>query len=406
MLLWLRRVRNLQRMIKEAFTQWGKIELRIQGSRNECEFMLDDTDLEGERLIAEKDQLVATARKTQAEADEVNIRAGLISREEARETLVVVDTRYEKLDPSALPEMPDPQPQPNQPTGGFARHVHHPGCGHDHAVIDFASHIVPEGSDDPLTPVPRELELTTETFEQANSLWNAHVDDLYQNLLLAQVTDVQQSDVLDETESEWEWTLADEAYENDGTTLGKEDQVVLRDAFTDSVKTFLADIAEGLEDGSKSIQQWLLEMRNAVRDTHVAQFLFGNGGANAIYQEDVTFVSAHILSQWGFLQAFAQAVTDGLLSVKQIRARSRNYGESSTRIYSEGRARAFGIVLPNYPADGSMECLIRCRCHWRIEKADETTYNCYWTLDPLAQHCQTCLRYADTYKPYVATVGG
>ena len=50
-LLWLRRIRNLQRMVNEGLTQWGNIELAIQGSRGKCEFMLDDTDLEGERMI-------------------------------------------------------------------------------------------------------------------------------------------------------------------------------------------------------------------------------------------------------------------------------------------------------------------------------------------------------------------
>lgn len=117
MLLWLRRVRNFQRMIIEAFTQWGNLELQIQGSRNECRFVLDDTDLEGERLIAEYDQLQATARYTQAQADQLNIANGTISREEARITLVANDDRYQDLDPNAVPDMPEPEPTP-EPTPG------------------------------------------------------------------------------------------------------------------------------------------------------------------------------------------------------------------------------------------------------------------------------------------------
>ena len=112
MLLWLRRVRNFQRMIREAFTQWGNIELGIHGSRGECEFMLDDTDLEGERLIAEKDQLQADARKAQAEADEANINNGIITREEARITLVANDERYSNLNPKTVPDMPESEPEP------------------------------------------------------------------------------------------------------------------------------------------------------------------------------------------------------------------------------------------------------------------------------------------------------
>ena len=113
MLLWLRRVRNYQRMINEALTQWGNMELRMQGSRRECEFLLDDSDLEGERLIAEYEQLQAEARHTQAQADQVYIQAGVVSRQEVRETLIQNDERYANLTPSTLPEMPEiPEPQP------------------------------------------------------------------------------------------------------------------------------------------------------------------------------------------------------------------------------------------------------------------------------------------------------
>ena len=116
MLLWLRRVRNYQRMVNEAFSQWGNMELRMHGSRGECEFMLDDSDLEGERLIAEYNQLQAEARHTQAQADQSYIQAGVVSRQEVRETLIENDERYANLTPSKLPKMPKmgspAQPEP------------------------------------------------------------------------------------------------------------------------------------------------------------------------------------------------------------------------------------------------------------------------------------------------------
>ena len=110
MLLWLRRIRNYQMKINEGFTQWGNIELMLQGSRNKCQFMLDDTDLEGERLVAEKEQLEATANKTQAEADQVDIESGIISREEARLLRIQNNERYSEL-PEQAPEMPEPMPE-------------------------------------------------------------------------------------------------------------------------------------------------------------------------------------------------------------------------------------------------------------------------------------------------------
>lgn len=113
MLLWLRRIRNYQMKINEGFTQWGNIELELRGSRNKCRFRLDDTDLEGERLVAEKEQLQATANKTQAEADKVDIEAGIISREEARMLRIANNERYAEL-PEQAPEMPE-MPEMSEP---------------------------------------------------------------------------------------------------------------------------------------------------------------------------------------------------------------------------------------------------------------------------------------------------
>ena len=111
-------------MVNEGLTQWGNIELAIQGSRGKCEFMLDDTDLEGERLIAEYDQLEASARHTQAQADETYIRMGVVSRQEVRETLIGNDDRYTDLVVGNLPPepvansqpvgSPDPEPAPEE----------------------------------------------------------------------------------------------------------------------------------------------------------------------------------------------------------------------------------------------------------------------------------------------------
>lgn len=119
LLMWLRRIRNYQRRPNEALTQWGNIHLSITGSRNKCRFKLDDTDLEGKRLEAEKDQLEATARKTQAEADQLYITMGVISRQEVRTNLRVNDPRYANIVETALPEMPAlPAPQQtDQQTG-------------------------------------------------------------------------------------------------------------------------------------------------------------------------------------------------------------------------------------------------------------------------------------------------
>ena len=122
-LLWQRRIKNYQRRPNEAMSQWGTLHLEIMGSRNKCRYKLDDTDLEGELLIAERDKQQADARKAQAEADEIRIQSGVLSREEARAGMIANDERYQDLEPEDMPELPEPvepnpdaEPQPEPPT--------------------------------------------------------------------------------------------------------------------------------------------------------------------------------------------------------------------------------------------------------------------------------------------------
>jgi hypothetical protein len=59
-----------------------------------------------------------------------------------------------------------------------------------------------------------------------------------------------------------------------------------------------------------------------------------------------------------------------------------------------------GPDLPAYPGDGQTSCLSRCRCSWKI-LAHEDRWECWWKLNPAAEHCEECVANARRYDPLI-----
>ena len=81
------------------------------------------------------------------------------------------------------------------------------------------------------------------------------------------------------------------------------------------------------------------------------------------------------------------------------------YMESGTEAFEKGKAKGYNIVLPQYPGDGSQNCLVRCRCHWDITKSDSHV-EAFWKLNTFAKHCDTCLSNSKKWSPYIAEING
>ena len=159
-----------------------------------------------------------------------------------------------------------------------------------------------------------------------------------------------------------------------------------------------------LVNGLKTVQEWLYEMRQKIRDIFNAEYLLSRGGRNAMFQEDLDLQADAIGSQFDFLQAFAEEVKRGNLSAKQIAARAELYMEAATSAFEEGKASSYGITLPEYPGDGNQMCGVRCRCAWIIIPG-KNEVKAFWTLSPRAQHCQSCLENAAKWAPYTVKTG-
>ena len=140
-------------------------------------------------------------------------------------------------------------------------------------------------------------------------------------------------------------------------------------------------------------------------DIFNAQYMLGRGGRNAMFQSDLDRQTDAIVSQFDFLQAFAEQVRQGQLSAKQIAARAELYVEASTSPFEEGKASSYGITLPEYPGDGNQICGVRCRCTWILVGVKDVV-NAFWTLNPLAKHCESCRENAAKWAPYIVKTGG
>ena len=116
-------------------------------------------------------------------------------------------------------------------------------------------------------------------------------------------------------------------------------------------------------------------------------------------QADWGRLGAEVRKQYEHVGGSAGEIAAGNLSPAQVAARSQLYTQAATASYERGRAAAHRLVLPAYPGDGSTQCRVNCKCHWRIVE-DETAWNCYWTLGK-AEHCEDCVAREATWAPYV-----
>ena len=51
-----------------------------------------------------------------------------------------------------------------------------------------------------------------------------------------------------------------------------------------------------------SVQQWLYEIRQWIRDVFSAEYMLSKGGRNAMFQDDLDTLSETVLEQFEYLQ--------------------------------------------------------------------------------------------------------
>jgi hypothetical protein len=185
-----------------------------------------------------------------------------------------------------------------------------------------------------------------------------------------------------------------------GRFLSTEQAIGLRDSFQERQQSSMRDLARRLASEDVTVQQWEAAVRDVVRDTHAAEYVYGKGGINAMTSADWQAINALADEQAAFLRGFAQDVASGKLSEAQIAARANQYLTSSRQAYERGRASSWGMpTLSHYPADGQDACRSNCHCHLEITETGEE-WRVSWRLGG-SEHCADCRSRASSWSPLV-----
>jgi len=213
--------------------------------------------------------------------------------------------------------------------------------------------------------------------------------------------------------AEWLWDAARATY----LKADREDRLPparigeLRREFVAALKPEVAGLAKQLAEGTIEVAAWEGAMARITQAGFLAQSLLGRGGLNAATPADAERWNAQWAAQREYLAAWGQelAAPGGLETVTAdgIAARGNLYLAAGNATFEAARAAAMGVPdLPQYPADGSQECLSNCQCSWDIQETEDG-WECTWRLEDAAKHCETCQANAEQWSPlFIPREGG
>lgn len=161
-------------------------------------------------------------------------------------------------------------------------------------------------------------------------------------------------------------------------------------------------LAERLSERAISVEEWQTEMRDRIKREALRQYLIGRGGVQQMTSQDYGSLGGVIADQYRYLDGFAREIADGLLSERQIVARSRMYLRSTREAFERAMARTRGLpAMPAYPGDASTACYTNCQCHWDYHYLpSRRRWECTWMLGE-AEHCEDCVANAALWNPLV-----
>lgn len=190
-------------------------------------------------------------------------------------------------------------------------------------------------------------------------------------------------------------------YADSGRAVPASRLVKLRDAFVETQRHWSRDLAGMLARRELSLSRWEQEVRNRVKTAHVAEYVLGVGGRNAMRPSDWGRIGSTVKRAYGFLRNFAAEIAGGTMSEGQIGARTDLYLANAREGFERGRASRYdGLAPPAYPGDGTCAGGGRCRCTLKIEET-ATEYRVYWIARGDARSCAQCRSRAAEWSPWV-----
>ena len=176
------------------------------------------------------------------------------------------------------------------------------------------------------------------------------------------------SDAWPRFDAEWSYDPISGRYRRpSGQFMSQKAIEALVDGRIDKLSQNLRRYTRMLIDGSITLDQWQGSVREAIKTAHIQATVLGHGGRDGLGAAEYGRIGQRLRAEYGYLQGFARDLLDGRVSGAMALARVQLYAESVRGSYWEGntiRQERQGYALMR-----------------RI-------------LDPLAQHCDDCVRYA------------
>jgi len=406
-------IRTLQKTLEETLETLFEYALQAQG-------IVADVTLTFEQLRASERLRLAQAFQMEINNQRSLYEFGIVSLDRASDELIGAPA--DQAEPRIMGGTTEIIEGDGDGQERLVRFLTYPNERHKRVV-----QVSPDGSEQPLPEEPAEVEITDNDRARVRSLWDDLMPD-YETLLVADIigrTDFDEDTLGGVHESEWEYEVGRRRYRHKetGELVNQIKLTQLRDEFTDKLLSGAAssrsrvarsvkpteitkrdtdELADRLANGEITIQRWLLDMRQEIKEAYVAEYTTAKGGQKNMTFSDYGRIGNMLAprGQYARLQAFADKIANGEKSLAQIKANARQYIASSTQAFERGRAAAVGLTLPEYPADGSQTCLSNCRCVWRIvERSD--AWHCTWKVNSAAEHCDSCVENSRRWSPLI-----
>lgn len=169
-------------------------------------------------------------------------------------------------------------------------------------------------------------------------------------------------------QSSWRYDPVSGRYRgSNGRFLSQSAVEALVDGRINKLGTLLRRLTNMLSSGDITLVQWQESVREALKLAHVQAAIIGNGGRDTMQASDWGRVGQRLRAEYRYLEGFARDLLAGSISTPMALARIGMYAQAVRGSYWEGttiRQEKQGYSLMR-----------------RI-------------LDPQANHCDDCLRYA------------
>lgn len=152
-----------------------------------------------------------------------------------------------------------------------------------------------------------------------------------------------------------------------GQFMSQKAVMALIDGRIDNLGQNLRRFTQMLADGNITIDQWQGSIREALKAAHIQATVLGHGGKDGMGSAEYGRIGQRLRAEYSYLQNFAGDILAGRVSTPMALARVQLYAESVRSSYWEGAS---------------------------LRQAKQGYSLMRRILDPQAEHCDDCLRYA------------